>query len=382
MNSVQKFDQRTEEKMAIKSGYSINPNIEEAVKEIKQQITINDPRLIVFFASSIYNQEQIAKLMKESFNKADVIGCSTSGEIASGKVLNNSVVAMGFDKQNVEDVKVEVIENIKNDADPQSVLNSFEKYYNENLSDMDIQKYFGLVLIDGLSNSEEKLMDKIGTKINVNFIGGSAGDDLKFQETNVYCNGKCYTNAAVLALVKSGSEFAILKTQSFKPLEKCFVATQVDEANREIFQLDGKPAVDVYAEAVNNSHESISEAFMTNPIGVMVGDEPFVRSPQQVTANGIKFYCNVVEGTELRLLQSTDIVRDTKNDLNNKLAEIGNISGIINFNCILRTLELQSKNKTEAYGKIFSDIPTIGFSTYGEEYIGHINQTAVLLLLK
>jgi len=52
------------------------------------------------------------------------------------------------------------------------------------------------------------------------------------------------------------------------------------------------------------------------------------------------------------------------------------------FNCILRTLELQDKNKTKEYLSAFSDIPTVGFSTYGEAYVGHINQTATFLILE
>ena len=57
---------------------------------------------------------------------------------------------------------------------------------------------------------------------------------------------------------------------------------------------------------------------------------------------------------------------------------MGSISALINFHCILRTLELEQKGLMAEYGKIFS-IPTIGFSTYGEEYIGHINQTSTML---
>ena len=77
-----------------------------------------------------------------------------------------------------------------------------------------------------------------------------------------------------------------------------------------------------------------------------------------------------------------NIIIDTKQAIENKIAEMGTVSGIINFHCILRTLELEQKNQTEAYGKIFSDIPTIGFSTYGEEYIGHMNQTSTMLVFK
>lgn len=85
---------------------------------------------------------------------------------------------------------------------------------------------------------------------------------------------------------------------------------------------------------------------------------------------------------ELDVLQSTDIVRDTKQALDAKRREMGGLSGILNFNCILRTLELESRGQAEAYGRLFSEVPTVGFSTYGEEYLGHINQTATMLVLR
>ena len=121
---------------------------------------------------------------------------------------------------------------------------------------------------------------------------------------------------------------------------------------------------------------------MFNPVGVMISGEPYVRSPQRVKENSIVFYCNILEGMDLSLLESTDIVKGTKDALSEKSNEMGKISAIVNFHCILRTLELEKENKTDAYGDIFKDIPTVGFSTYGEEYIGHINQTSTMLLLK
>ena len=83
---------------------------------------------------------------------------------------------------------------------------------------------------------------------------------------------------------------------------------------------------------------------MSYPLGLMVGDEPYVRSPQGVNNQGMVFYCNIKEGMDLTLLQSTDIVEDTRNDLAAKLNELGgNVAGLINFHCILRTLELEQK---------------------------------------
>ena len=96
----------------------------------------------------------------------------------------------------------------------------------------------------------------------------------------------------------------------------------------------------------------------------------------------MKFYCNVIEGMELSILQSTDMIKDTQEAIANKIKEIGPIAGLINFHCILRTLELEQKKLTKEYGNIFKNIPTIGFSTYGEEYIGHVNQTSTILVFK
>jgi hypothetical protein len=368
--------------MDIKSVYSEKINVEEAVKDIKLQLETIDPRVIVFFSSSHFDKDEVCHLMKENFKTSDVFGCTTSGEIVSGKMLKNSIVAMALTSDIIEDAKVEVIEHLNNKNEVKKVFAKFDNYYGESVSSSDYSKYFGIVLIDGLSGSEEMIMDKIGDLTNNLFIGGSAGDDLKFEKTYVFANGKAYGNAAVLVLLKPKSSFDIIKTQSFKLIDKKLVATKVNEINREVIEFNDMPAVKAYAQAIGVPEDKVAEYFMSHPVGLVIDDDIFVRSPQQTKGNRIIFYCSILEGTEVSLLESTNIVEDTRNAIKNKIKEMGRISGIINFNCILRTLELEKKNQTEDYGKVFSEIPTIGFSTYGEEYLGHINQTATILVFK
>jgi hypothetical protein len=368
--------------MSIQIAYSTNKIVNDAVKDLINQFQSKQPDLLLFFASSIYNPDEISAGINDAFNNSQVFGCSTSGEIVSGKMLSNSVVAMAFDKSTIADFKIEIMENLKENTNPEKAFKGFQEHFKVPVKDMDFDEYFGLVLIDGLSGSEEKLMEKIGTGTNVSFVGGSAGDDLRFKETYVYANGKKFTNAALLVLLKPSSNFEIVKTQSFSALKNKFVATKVNEETREILELDNSAAADVYSNAVSVSTENAASKFMTYPFGVMVGDEPYVRSPQQITGKSIKFYCNVAEGTELTLLHSNNIIKETEEVIKDIKNRNNKISGIINFNCILRTLELQNKNQTDEYGRIFSDIPTIGFSTYGEEYIGHVNQTAVMVIFK
>ena len=140
--------------------------------------------------------------MQKQFKNANIIGSTTAGEITSGKMLKNSVVAMAFDVDTVEDVVVGVVKNLKTEDQIPRVFSDFEKHTGNKMIDLDVSKYVGMVLIDGLSVSEEKVMEKIGDRDkNITFIGGSAGDDLGFKTTYVFANGMVYTNAAVLALL-------------------------------------------------------------------------------------------------------------------------------------------------------------------------------------
>lgn len=118
---------------------------------------------------------------------------------------------------------------------------------------------------------------------------------------------------------------------------------------------------------------------MRYPLGLMVEGEPFIRSPQQVQDDKIVFYCAVKNGMELELMEAQDMIQDTERAINATDRELGGIQAMIVFNCILRTLQLEGEGKTEPFGRIFAGYPAIGFSTYGESYIGHINQTATML---
>ena len=369
--------------MKVKTAYSSSKDTISIITDLKEQIGSFNSRLILFFASPAINPGLISGEIQKAFPKSQTMGCSSSGEIISGKMLDKSIVLMAFGPEIVDDCKIEVLTNISSDNNQvDDAMDSFGHYYNHDVANLDPEDYVGMVLIDGLSGKEEKINERIGDLTNITFIGGSAGDDLQFEKTYLYANGKTYTNAAVLVLIKSNTNFDILKTQSFNITDKKAAITKVDEANRKVIEINHKPATKAYADLVGVSNEEVGNSFFSHPLGLVFGDDVFVRSPQKTVDDNIVFFCSIKEGMELNLLDSDDIIGSTKKDLDDKIREFGNISAIINFNCILRTIELKEKKQEKAYADIFSDIPTIGFSTYGESYIGHINQTATLLLFK
>jgi hypothetical protein len=369
-----------EETMAVKPVYSMEPSPEKNAAELAAQLSNVSARFILFFASSSFEPAALGAAIQKQFPMADIIGCTTAGELISGKVLKDSVVAMAFDAEALEDVAVGVVENLKTENQVPQVFAAFEKHTGRKMMELDVNQYVGLILIDGLSGAEEKVMDKMGDLTNILFIGGSAGDDLKFEATYVFANGKAYTDAAVLALLKPKVGFEVIKTQSFCDMKKVLKATRVNEAERIVYEFDGEPAREAYARAVEMPVEKASSKFMDQPFGLMVEEEPYVRGLKQFQDDALVFFCHIKEGMELNLLQATDILHDTQAVIEDKKEKLGRISGLINFHCIFRTLQLQQEGQLEEYGKLFADIPMIGFSTYGEQYLGHINQTSTMLI--
>ena len=369
--------------MPIKTAYSSKATAREVAAELSAGISESKPCLVIYFASARYDSAALSAELRSAFKEAVLIGCSTAGEIVSGRMLKHSVVAMGIGSDIIEDAAVEVVDSIRSENHVPRALAALERHFGARMADMDTTTHVGLILIDGMQGAEERLMEKIGDLTNVTFVGGSAGDDLAFKRTHVCANGKAFTNAAVVAVLKLKKGFDIIKTQSFRSTGKTLKANKVDEPNRIVLEFNNKPATTAYAEALGIGVADVSGCFMSHPVGLISADgQPYVRSPRLVKDGSMAFYCNIKEGMELSVLESTDIVSDTREAVREKAESLGSTAGMINFHCILRTVELEQKGQTEAYGQIFSSIPTVGFSTYGEQYIGHINQTATILVFK
>ncbi len=327
------------------------------------------PTFLLYFHSIAFSPIDIAEVLKKLYPQVPTMGCSTAGEIMTGHMLEGHLVIAGFSNEQVAEAKVKAI--------GQEGVKATYRELTGGAGDPDLATHVGIILMDGLASQEEVIMDALGSESDITFVGGSAGDELKFVQTHVAANSELVKHGGALALLHVPGGFDIIKTQSFSSTGKCLLPTKVDRASRAVLEFDGKPATLAYAEALGVPADSeLLNSFMAHPLGLMAGDEPFVRAPLRTDNDKLHFSCEVHEGLELSLLQATDIVADTSKSL----AQF-DFQALVVFNCILRTLELKAKGKAKDFGELFVK-PTIGFSTYGEAYIGHINQTATILAFR
>lgn len=370
-----------EGRMLTRTAFSRKTPMSEVLTDLANQLGGFDPKLLVFFASPCFDPAQLSRGLQARFAGAQVFGCTSAGELVSGRMLAESVVVMAFSGESILDASIQVVDAPTDPAAVKAAFDGFGRHFGTSPAAMSPRDYVGIVLVDGLGGAEERLIETIGDLTDVTFIGGSAGDDLKFAATHLYARGNSYARGAVLVMLKPAVPFSFIKTQSFRSLGKTLTVTRANPATREVLEFNGRPAAQAYAETLGTTIEQAPERFMSNPVGLVIDGEPFVRSPQQIRDRGsMAFYCGVREGMELCLLESTDIINDTQAAIDRARRELGNISAIINFNCILRTLELQQRGQAHDYGELFANIPTVGFSTYGEQFIGHLNQTATMLV--
>ncbi|MFZ5967694.1 MAG: FIST signal transduction protein [Bacillota bacterium] len=369
-------------------GYSSSMDTVTAANEIIHQIGQSDVNYVVFFAGNNYDFNVLSRVMKDRFPKAEVVGCTTAGEISKNCFTQNSLVAMGIASKDFITATT-VIENIS--AAPilhrEELIHTFKKT-GMRLEDATSGKHvFCFTLMDGLSSSEEKVLSVINSifkQPGFPIIGGSAGDGLDFKETKVSYNGKVYTNAAVVTFVKTSHKFYIYKENIFKPFGAQMVVTKADIKNRIVYEFDHQPAAKYYAQKLGIAEKDLSKYFSTNPLGRKIGDKIWIASPFKVnTDHSIQFYCQVLTNSVLEILEPLDPVTVIHESIDHVKRNIKSIKGMIAVNCILRTLQFQQQNNgKQIVSPLLSLAPVVGFSSYGEQLNNtHLNQTLVLLAL-
>lgn len=365
--------------------YTTEKDVRSAIEDLKNQYSGFPVKLLIYFASTSYDSAYISAIMPEAFPGALVFGCSSYAEIVNAGIHHNSIAAMAFSEDAFEAAAVTVAKNIS--SDPWSLEKAFarlEKQLDARVMDLNYKEYFGLTLFDGGSAGIENFLERIGNISDITFIGGYASDNFTFTDVKVYYEGQTHSDAAVLAILKPRRGFSLLKTQSAVPTEHSFLVTSADEANKIIHTLDNRPAVEVYAEAMGMKVEDLTpEVFLYHPFGLMVEDQPFIRTIRQKLDNGcVQLFCAVKDGLRLRLMKPSDIVERTAKDLAVARQGLAGIRAILDFDCAHRALMLAESKNYPKYAQLFDGIETAGFSTYGETYIGFINQTSVMALFE
>ncbi len=359
------------------------PDTAQAVAELRRQFGDFPAAAMIFFASHSYDSGQVARLLREAFPGVVAIGCSSNAELTETGIRHDTIAAMAFSVDALEVFATAVVENMSTDSlAVEKAVATLESKLGCGLLDVDFSRHFGITLFDGRAPNIEQVLERVGNLSDIVFVGGYASDDFSMRKIHVYCDGKCYSDATILAVVKPKGRFALLKTQSAESTGISCVATKVDMEHKIVHEFNGRPAAEVFAEGIGIPLSELKEEhFLDYSLGLMAEGDPFIRAGRKILdSGGLQFFCTIREGQRLFLMRTGDIVSKTAKALEAKRAELGHIEAIVDFDCAHRDLSLQAQQAIGQYATLFSDVKTIGFATFGEAYIANVNQTAVMAL--
>jgi hypothetical protein len=368
--------------MPARRGFSAAPEPGAAVRELVRQIDQPEMALVVFFASPSYDRTRLAEAIKVATPGVEVIGCTTAGEITSEGYRENTITGVSFGRT---DYKASIrlihgLDRFRMEEGSHVVQELLADLGKGPLTARSVpHQVFGMLLIDGMSRQEEMVVSSISRFLDpVPLFGGSAGDGLDFGVTWVFAKGTFHTNAAVLALIETKHPFSVFKLDHFHPTDKKMVVTEADPARRLVMEINAEPAAPAYAKMVGIDERELNPmTFAAYPVVVRVGGEYHVRSIQKVEEDGsLRFYCGIDEGLVLTVAEGDDIASNLDQVLTRLAVELGPVDLILGFDCILRRLEAERKQKSLEVSQVLKRHGVIGFNTYGEQYRSmHVNQT-------
>ncbi|WP_246677909.1 MULTISPECIES: FIST signal transduction protein [unclassified Mesorhizobium] len=335
---------------------------------------------LLFFSQSLVDAAALAQALTVHAPSLAYAGCSTAGEITPQGLEEGHVLALLLPSASFSTVST-MVENLSSSGMDRITgeVASLRRLLRGRVGQDRAKNIFALCFIDGLSYAEEAVTSAIHWGLDdIPLIGGSAGDDLKFETTRLIANGTVASDSAIVVLVATEIPFHVFKTDNFIPTDEKLVVTASDPDHRVVREFNATNAAEEYAASVGIMPQTLTPlSFASHPVVVKVGGEYYCRSIQRMHPDGsLSFFCAIDDGVVLSIAQPKNMVEATRTALQDVEHRLGGIDMILGFDCVLRRLDARNRQVFRDISELYRTNKVIGFGTYGEQYRSmHLNQT-------
>jgi len=369
-------------------GFSDHRNPAEAGKlaALEALTSLDDPQpdFVFVFATIGYNQQQLIAAIRETTSRAPLSGCSGEGLITRGKVVETNfavaVMAIESDEMTFNNVRV------KNTGGQVGDL-AGERLALELLPCMAQDSIACFLFADGLvfnHDSFQTAFEKtLGRALPLPAFGGLAADNWAANKTFQYHDDEVFSEGVSCVLISGGVDLAWGINHGCVPVGAKRTITCCQ--GNIIYEIDGIPALealkDYFAEdwskEWNKTSLNLCLGFKT-PDHIMEGYEEYViryMVGKNDEEGSVTIQSDVEEGTDLWIVRRDKELIDS--GLMKISAQIKEKTGavkpkfVLQIECVGRgKVVFREQEKIELINRlqaeIGSDIPWIGFYSYGE----------------
>ena len=335
---------------------------------IKKSIYANSDIVFTFGSRDAIKDNEIYRKLKKLYPSADIVGCSSGGNIIGDSISKAKIVATAVDfcKGSIR-VATKDFSPIDNQVEVSKKVVSL-------LPKKGLKHIF--LLSDGLNMNGSALVKGANEAVEnrIPITGGLAGDDLDFTKSVVRVNSIVKSNRVVAIgfygeslTIESGcysgwKEFGILRK----------ITKSVDNI---VYEIDNRPALDLYKKYLGEYAKSLPKSALNFPISIKApnSNNSIIRSVLGVDekSNALIFAGDVPEGYLGRLMKSSvDNLIDGAMVASSQIRKINSHTALgLVVSCVGRKVVL--KQLTEEELEVISDnlgdnVELVGFYSYGE----------------
>ncbi|WP_292599637.1 FIST N-terminal domain-containing protein [Mesorhizobium sp.] len=207
---------------------------------------------LLFFSQSLVDAAALSDALKINAPGLAYAGCSTAGEITPRGLEEGQILALLLPSASFS-VASTMVDSLSSSGMDRITgeVGALRRSLQGRVGYERTNTTFALCFIDGLSYAEEAVTSAIHWGLDdIPLIGGSAGDDLKFETTRLISNGKVASDCAIIVLITTEIPFRVFKTDNFVPTDEKLVVTASDPDHRTVREFNATNAAEEYAASV------------------------------------------------------------------------------------------------------------------------------------
>lgn len=334
----------------------------------------NDAQLVLYFgASDALETEAWYHDLRELYPGAHIVGCSSGGQIQRGAISETGIaaVAVWFAATRLRIATEAVVDSSQSRA--------YGAALGRQLSEQDLVGVF--VLCDGLDVNGSELVRGLTSVLgsDVRVSGGLAGDGARFAKTRVGADAPALP--LLIAAIGFYGSSVRFNCGSGGGWDTFGVPRRVTRSQgNELFELDGKPALDLYERYLGEEAAGLPGTALLYPLKIWDPDCPthdVVRTVLAVNreARSMTFAGDVPQGSKAQLMRGefTALAAGATEAASQAMARQSERSAggalALLVSCIGRRLLMGQRieDEIQAVGQVLSaDIAQLGFYSYGE----------------
>lgn len=300
------------------------------------------------------------------------IGCTTGGEISNQGIQTGSAILGGIA---TDQIRFHFAHAVDLKQDSEEAGKALARQFPRDVSHIQL-------FSDGLTGNGCALLRGVNAvfKGRASIVGGTAGDNGRFQSTRQFAGPKLLSDAVVAIGFAGDFRIGASAQSGWEPIGVAKTVTRA--SGNTLYELNGEPALNVYERFLGKHAAKLPAIGVEYPLGITNGskesgnpDAILLRATMAVDRRrgSITFAGEIPQGAQVHLTcgDRASILNAAKKAARQALSDIGRGLPKIAFcySCYARKIVLGRRIAEEAAiirQAIGADTPLMGFYTYGE----------------